>query len=277
MMLKRFYLLLALLLLSGCGLGGLPVALERSIMDHPDPELVSSAVPAYLLMLDTLVASDPEDSGMNAAAAKLYAFYATTLDDDVTSRARLAERSRNYGATALCLAHEDTCGIERLTFEDYRQVLQLLDEDELRELYAFSVASLAWLQTHSSDMRALAALPRIELALQRILEIDETYEQGAAHLYLGVLMAQRPPALGGNPQESRAHFERAMLLSGGVDLSFKVAYARYYARGTFDRELHDQLLQEVINSDPGGHGRTLINTLAQLEARQLLDSADSYF
>jgi len=276
-MLKRLTLLLCTVLLSGCGLGGLPVALERSIMDHPDPALVSSAVPAYLLMLDTLVANDPEDSAMNAAAAKLYAFYATALDRDATSSARLADRSRQYGTTALCLAEEDTCGIEKLPFAEYRQALQQLDDDVLRELYAFSVARLAWLQTHSTDMRALSDLPRVELALQRVLELDEAYELGAAHLYLGTLKALRPPALGGKPQESRAHFERAILLSGGVDLSYKVAYARYYARGTFDRELHDQLLQEVINSETTGNGRTLINTLAQSEARQLLESADSYF
>jgi len=275
-MMKRIFLLL-LLPLCGCGLGGLPTALERSIMDHPDPTLVTSAVPAYLLMLDTLVANDPNDPGMNAAAAKLYAFYATSLSKDAASRARLAERGRQYGASALCFTHDKTCGIGDLPFREYRQVLQLLDEDELGELYAFSLANLAWLQTHSTDMRALAELPRVELALQRILEVDETWEKGAAHLYLGVLKALRPPALGGNPQESRAHFEQAIALSGGIDLSYKVAYARYYARGTFDRELHDQLLQEVLNSEPGGHGRTLVNTLAQREARQLLESADSYF
>ena len=64
---KRLVLLL-LLFLNACGLGGLPRALERTIMDYPVPSLVSSAFPAYLLMLDTLVANDPQDAGMNAAA-----------------------------------------------------------------------------------------------------------------------------------------------------------------------------------------------------------------
>lgn len=276
-MLKRIFILALLLSLTACGLGGLPVALERSIMDYPDPATVSSAVPAYLIMLDTLVSNDPEDSRMNAAAAKLYAFYATALSSDPQSSARLAEHSRTYGTKALCLAEKDACNLARLPFEDYRNTLSILDHDALAELYAYSVSELAWLQTHRDDMRALAELPRIELALQRVLAIDETWERGSAHLYLGILKALRPPALGGNPDESREHFERALQLSGGNDLSFKVAYARYYARSIFDRELHDRLLQDVLASNPTGHGRTLVNTLAQNEARQLLASADSYF
>lgn len=275
-MLKRLLLLL-LLSLNACGLGGLPKALERSIMDHPDPALVSSAVPAYLLMLDTLVANDPEDAGMNAAAAKLYAFYATSLSSDPHSSALLAERSRRYGEKSLCLAEALSCGLSGLPFEDYAGTLARLDDDTLPELYAYSVSMLAWLQTHRNDMRALAELPRVELALQRTLAIDETWERGAAHLYLGVLASLRPPALGGKPEESRRHFERALEISAGADLSFKVAYARYYARGIYDRELHDRLLREVLESEPGGNGRTLVNTLAQIEARQLLESADSYF
>jgi len=270
-------IILLLLTLNACGLGGLPAALERSIMDNPDPVMVASAVPAYLLMLDTLVANDPEDAGMNASAAKLYAFYATTLSHDPASGARLAERGRSYGANALCLEEEEACGLATLPFERYRLVLAGLDEDTLPVLYAYSVSWLAWLQTHSNDMRALADLPRVELALQRILELDEGWDHGAAHLYLGILLSLRPPALGGRPEESRTHFERAVVLSGGRDLSFKVAYARYYARGIFDRELHDRLLNEVLACAPSGNGLTLVNTLAQTEARQLLESADSYF
>jgi hypothetical protein len=57
----------------------------------------------------------------------------------------------------------------------------------------------------------------------------------------------------------------------------KVLYARQYARAKFDRELHDRLLQEVLKTKPNIPGYTLINTLAQKQARELLDNADDYF
>lgn len=54
-------------------------------------------------------------------------------------------------------------------------------------------------------------------------------------------------------------------------------YARYYARTLYDRELHDQLLTKVLAADPVAPKLTLMNTLAQRDARELLDSADDHF
>jgi hypothetical protein len=66
-------------------------------------------------------------------------------------------------------------------------------------------------------------------------------------------------------------------LSGGKDLGVKVEYARGYARLVYDRELHDRLLNEVLVSEVKLPGLTLINSLAQQQARELLASADDYF
>ena len=52
----------------------------------------------------------------------------------------------------------------------------------------------------------------------------------------------------GSPTSRAQHFERALELSGGRDLSIKVEYARRYARLVFDQELHDRLLTEVLNA-----------------------------
>ena len=43
----------------------------------------------------------------------------------------------------------------------------------------------------------------------------------------------------------RKHFERALAISNERNLIVKVMLADQYARLMFDRELHDQLLQEV--------------------------------
>jgi len=87
----------------------------------------------------------------------------------------------------------------------------------------------------------------------------------------------KPLALGGRAEEGRKHFEQAIEMSGGRNLMVKVTFARQYARLMFDRKLHDRLLHEVLKADPNLPGYTLINTLAQQEAQELLDSADNYF
>ncbi len=57
----------------------------------------------------------------------------------------------------------------------------------------------------------------------------------------------------------------------------KVMFADQYARLLFNRELHDELLNEVIAADPIAPGLTLINTVSQTRAHELLDTADEYF
>lgn len=56
-----------------------------------------------------------------------------------------------------------------------------------------------------------------------------------------------------------------------------VEYARGYARLVYDRELHDSLLNRVLVADPRQSGYTLLNTLAQRQAAELLASANDYF
>ena len=57
----------------------------------------------------------------------------------------------------------------------------------------------------------------------------------------------------------------------------KVYFARQYARGVFDRELHDRILNEVMAAEPHAQSFTLSNLLARREAEALLKSADDYF
>ena len=94
---------------------------------------------------------------------------------------------------------------------------------------------------------------------------------------MGILLTLRPPALGGRPEEARAHFERAIELSDGRDLGAKVEFARGYARLVYERDLHDRLLKEVLEADPEADSLTLGNVLAKEQAAQLLSEADDYF
>ena len=110
-----------------------------------------------------------------------------------------------------------------------------------------------------------------------VRELDPDFKPGDVERYLGVMNTLRPPALGGKFDKGRGHFEHSIALSGGRDLGAKVDFARYYARTLYEQELHDRLLNEVLAADPVEPGRTLFNTLAQRDARALLESGADYF
>ena len=129
----------------------------------------------------------------------------------------------------------------------------------------------------ADDWNALARLPQLEALLLRYLDISELSVESDVYTYLGVLLTLRPKQMGGKPEEARAYFERAIELTDGQDLSAKVWYADSYARLLYDRELHDRLLNEVVDADPNVRGYTLLNVMAQRDAADLLASADDYF
>jgi tetratricopeptide (TPR) repeat protein len=271
------FLVVICVLLSGCGISRIGSNLSTAMLNQDDPELVKAGAPAYLLLMDSLIAGDPEDSDWLQSGAKLYTLYSAAFVDNPTRAARLTTHAFAYGQRALCAENSSGCGLVDQPYAAFKNSLQEFDSDEVAALYAFTTSWLVWAQAHSSDWNVVAAIPKLELALQRIIELDENYEGGRAWLYLGILYSLRPPSLGGQPEQARQCFEKALLITQGTDLSVKVAYARFYARLIYDRELHDRLLFGVRNADPHVDGLTLINTLAQTEAEQLLVSGEDYF
>ncbi len=251
--------------------------LSAAILNQDDPEIVRDGAPAFLLMLDSFIAGSPDDASMLAAAAELYAAYGVIFVEDGQRADRLTSRALAYGQQSLCASNKLACGIGDLSFKDFELLLDKLGKKDAASLYTFSLASIAYIKVHSSDWGAMAQLPRVESALNRVQELDPQYNSVQVEHFLAVLNTIRPPALGGDFEAGKAHYERALVLSGGKDLSINVDYARYYARTLYDRELHDRLLNQVMAAQPVQDGYTLFNTLAQQEAQELLDAADDYF
>ena len=267
-------------LLSGCvgsTLRDASHSIAGAILDQNDVGIAREGLPAYLIMMDGLIKNKPDDTGLLISGAKLYALFASHLTNDTTRSRKLTEKARGYAQRALCLQQTSLCNLDALTYDDFMMTLQQIDQDALNTLYTYGLTWAAWLRANSRDWNALADRPKIEAIFEKILELDERFDSGRAHYYLGLLRTQMSPVLGGNPETGKDHFERAIQLSGGKDLAIKVALARHYARMIYDRDLHDRLLHEVLEANPNVSGLTLSNTMAQQEAQQLLDESSSYF
>lgn len=271
------------LFLGGCAslvsnvAGGLADNLSAAILNQDDPETVRIGMPSYLLLLDSFVEGDPDDPATLASAASLYASYGAVFADDPERASRLTNRARNYALRAVCAEYAPACGWPGLNYDDFVATLHGLGRRNAHSVYVYSFATLAFLRAHRSDWNALAELPQAEALLRRYLEIGAGDGESSAHAYLGILLTLRPPSLGGKPDEAREHFEKAIALTNGRDLGVKVEYAKSYAKLLYDRELHDRLVGEVLAASPYEEGLTLMNVLAQDEARKLQAEADDYF
>lgn len=251
--------------------------LSRAVLEHDDPQTVRDGAAAYLLLMDAMVNGDPTDAGRLSGAAQLYAAYAALFVEDPVRQARLADRSLDYALRAACAEDDALCGLRELDFDGFSARVGAWG-DEPADAAPLLTLARSWLldiRARAADWGAVADLPKPQALLERVLALDE--RNAEAHLYSGILETLRPPALGGKPEEGRKHFERAIELSEGRDLSAKVQFAESYARLVFDRELHDRLLNEVLAAPTQAPRLTLQNTFAKQRAKALLESADSYF
>jgi uncharacterized protein YceK len=276
-------LVLAVWLLGGCAslisntASGLAENLSVAILNQDDPETVRAGMPSYMLLMDSFVEGSPDDPKMLAAASNLYASYGAVFTDDKARASRLTTRARKYALRGMCETYSESCNWRDLIYDDFVASLEGLTSQHADAVFAYSFATLAYLRAHSSDWNSLAELPQAEALVKRYLEISGDGAKSAAHVYLGIILTLRPPALGGKPEEARTHFEKAIALSAGRDLDAKVEFAKGYAKLLYERELHDQLVTEVLEASPYEEGLTLTNVLAQEEALQLRAQADDYF
>ena len=256
---------------------GLTDNLSTAILNQDDPEIVRMGAPSYLLLLDSFVEGNPDNPDILAATATLYATYGAVFADDEVRAAKLTSRGRRYALRAMCESYSPACGWPDATYDEFVATLEGIGPKRAEFLYTYGFASLAFLRAHSSDLNSLAELPQIEALFEHYLSISGDEVNGSVYTFMGILLTLRPPALGGEPERAREFFEKGIAISGGRDLGVKVEFAKGYAKLLYERELHDQLLNEVLDADPYQDGFVLTNVMAQEEAATLLAEADDYF
>jgi hypothetical protein len=127
-------------------------------------------------------------------------------------------------------------------------------------------------------MEALSELPRVERMMRRVLELDEGFHYGGAHLFMGIWYASRPPIAGGDLKKAQRHFLKALDLGQGKFLMAYVYYANYYARKIMDKDLFTSTLQKVLETPAEtSPDLILLNTIAKRQAKDLLGHVEEYF
>lgn len=280
------YMLAATVMLGTSACGYVRMTMTRPLLEgvaaasarHDDVDLVASAAPTYILLLEGLLEGSPDHRGLLVAAAEAYVSYGAMVESESSDRAgRLYARARDCGLRALGQDREIRDLLEA-PYAEYAGIVDKLDDADLPVVFWAASSWGAWIASRTESVAALAQLPRVILLMNWVLERDETYCYASPHVFLGVYHAALPPMLGGDPQEARSHFERALELTEAKALIVHVQMARYYARQVFDRELYESLLTTALTSPVDAIPElTLQNRAAQRLAQKLLEETDAHF
>ncbi len=277
--LTNILLLLLTLLLSSCTstiTSTLIGPALENMQQQNDIELVCEGTPAYLLMIDSFIASDPKDPKLLILGAKAYSGYIGAMRECGLDKDRIvamADKAHLYGTRLL-----DTIVpvSPNSSLDEFDTKLQQLSKSDTPRLFWGAFAWVSWIEQQGGAPAALADIGKIEKILLRIIELDETYQSGATHFLLGAYYGSKPQMFGGKPKVSKFHFDRALQISERKMLIVLTTYAQTLARLTMNKKLHDSLLEEVINFIPeSSPGNMLANQIAQKRAKRLLQ--DNFF
>ena len=246
-----------------------------NLQRQSDIDLVCEGSSAYLLMIDSLIEGNPENKALLLNGTKAYsgataAFVSCSAPPERINAISL--KAKRYGKRLL----QFYLPVDEGSPEAILQALSKLQPDDADMVFWGTFGWLTWIQQQQGSPKSMADLIIVEKLMQRLLELDESVENGAIHLFFGALYGTKPAMAGGDTKKSRFHFERALELSNRSNLLVQTTFAETYGRMTFNQELHDTLLQEVlafpIDQAPA---LTLINQIAKRKAQQLLD--DNFF
>ena len=278
---KIFLALTVLMYSSGCTsliVNPLLDPLTLSLQKQTDLQLLQDGVPSLLLLLDGLIASDPDNERLLMTAAKAYGAYATVLYEEgqVERAVTVSSKAKEYGINLL----KQLPGLQNInnnTLGDIDQSLGKISPGRVGSLFWGTYGWAIWIQYQEGAPAAMADLPIVEQIMLRVVELDESYYYGGAHIFLGAYYGSRPQMFGGNPEVSRQHFERALALNDRLFLLTHVAYAETYARTMFDRELYLELLTEVIEQPLADSDMASSNKVAKVKAEKLIVQIDDFF
>jgi len=282
-----FFLILFLLIL-GCSpqkmiirsTGGILDNSLKALYEENDLQLAKQAIASDLKLLDGLIKGDPENRHLLLLASQGYTSYALAFVDEEQNPERAKNfyrRGQNYGLRILNQKKSFRQALDR-DLELFRQALRDFSRKDVPALFWTANAWGNWINLSKTEPQALAELPKVTAIMQRVIELDEGFFYGGAHLFLGTVLASRSRLLGGDPEKAQYHFQRAIKLSKGRFLLTKVFYAKYYAVQVQNRKLFENLLKQVLQTpDNILPEQRLANAVAKRKAAVLLQKIDDLF
>ena len=260
-----------------------------------DLELAERATLSNLKMLEGILEVAPDNADLLLLTSSSFSRYAfgfiedkieiANEQNDIEGKKRLVnravdfyERGKAYGLRLLAQSRKQFPESVNQDMEKFSAELGKLEKKHAPALFwtANAWGSIINLQQHKPER--LIELPRVELMMQRVLELDESVFFGGAHLFYGIYYGSRPKFFGGDPEKAKQHLERAVEISNGRYLMAKFLLVKYYAAPNKDRELFENTLQEIISAPPDLFPeQRLANELAKRRAERWLKRKDEFF
>ncbi|MBN2365174.1 MAG: hypothetical protein EH225_03650, partial [Calditrichaeota bacterium] len=223
--------------------------------------------------------ADPKNRDIIILLAQGYGSYSLGfVEDQSPGRAKVFYlRAREYGFKALKMTEAFRDSIPQRE-EPFMNRLQKIKEEDVPALFWTGFAWGGWINLSKDDPQAIFDLNKVKAIMNRVIELDEDFFYGAAHLFFGSIFGSLPRMLGGSPDKAKEHFDRCLELSHNRLMLAYVYLAKYYAHPMLDDGLFDKYLKIVLEApDDVLPENKLITAIAKDKAQKLIIKKEELF
>lgn len=263
---------------------GVTESLIGGVMQQNDMRLIEDGAPAYLLIVESLIFNNPENRDFLMAGIQTFSSYSSFVKDE--GRKKLFQEKVEKWGNALLATYPAYVKYEQISNEDneakniaYSKFVASVKKKDIPYVFWGFYGNISNAVSGGlSDPSLFLILPRIIELAQRIYDLDDTFMDGMPHLIFGLYNCVYPEAYGGSFEKGKEELDKAIEISGGKNLLYKVLYAEFYYKPLYDRENYEKLMNEVVNFDLESHptGR-IMNSMAQEQAKSYLEQIDEVF
>jgi predicted anti-sigma-YlaC factor YlaD len=236
------------------------------------PAFVGKALPTIIAGNEKKLAKNPDDKALILETGTYYISYANAFVDASAERLpseqhakKTAEKAR---AKELYLR-----GVEILeTAKDVDDDVDFLYWKAAGVLAAFAIDPFDYASGLGAKLTERVAM------LNHAYEINPDYNNGALDELLFRLYASLPAELGGNKDEAKKYYERALEKTRGTRPGIFITWAQTISIAAQDYDEFKAMLERALAINPNqDKANVLANKLDQKKARWLLKNANNFF
>jgi hypothetical protein len=276
-----------LLLLTACSMGQMVVRGSQTILDsgvesmnrETDLQLARDAMPANLKLVEGMLIEDPNNNELRLFAAEgFYGYSYGFIEIEDPLRAKLLyRRCYSHAQRALKQAGIDI-DPESATHEAVETAVSKAGKKAVPALFWTANCLGKWIDLSRDDLSLVASLSNVAILMQRVIELDDEFYFGSAHIFFGVYYGGRSPILGGDFSRSEAEFQRAAEINDNKLLIVNLLQAEFLDRQRLDQQAFHNRLVAIIEAPENLYPEmALVNGIAQQRAALLLDYEDEWF
>jgi len=277
----------AVLLLAGCSTGKMVVRGSLSIMDsgvesmnsETDLQLARAAMPANLKLLEGMLLEDPNNIDLLLFATQgFYGYsYGFIETEDPARAGALYRRCYGYALRTFSLRGFDI-DPETAAADDLQAAVAKAGKGDVPAIFWTASCLGKWADMNRDNIASVAGLSNVAILMQRVIELDDTYYYGAAHMFFGVYYGGLSPMFGGDYALSEQHFQRANEINHDKLLLVDLLHAEFLDRQQLNQAGFHQRLTGILEAPADLYPQmALVNAISKQKAALLLEQEGQWF